>query len=52
MLLCCLRRHELNVGILLRSLHMTKYFKYFNSLVFIGNLDLCLVIQASSLNAL
>ena len=52
MLLCCLRRHELNVRILLRSLHMTKYFKYFNSLIFIGNLDLSPVTQASPLNAL
>ena len=31
---------------------MTKYFKYLNSLIFIGNLDLPLVTQSSALNPL
>ena len=52
MLLCCLGRYELNVRIFLRSLHMTKYFKYFDGLIFIGYLDLPLVTHSSPLNPL
>lgn len=52
MVLCCLGRYELNVRILLRSLYMTKYFEYFDGLIFIGNLDLPLVTHSSPLDPL
>jgi hypothetical protein len=52
MLLCCLRGHKLDVRILLRSLYVTKYFKYLDCLVLVGYLDLPLISKSSALDPL
>ena len=52
MLLCCLRGHELKMWVLLRSLYVTKYFKYLDGFVLVGYLDLPLVSHPSALDPL